>query len=271
MSEWLHPFRGRRRSAHYDVNLLWRSERLYVMDNHRVAMWCWLQHLSESKRWNLFHIDYHFDTLAADLDAWLEHLPPERATLETYLEARYEPHGISCPVVRWDNYLAIFLATHRRRLGELLFATGGVGDRPKCRVTELDPWHMVKSLEDIAAEDDPYDQNPWIVNIDLDYFTAQGSASRGFTQVFGDAFIGRIGEAVARGLRADRMCCVTIALSPETTGGWPAAERLLGVLLEPWGSKPELPKDDGPPNNAMNQPNRGATVSGSGAPVESPC
>lgn len=43
--EWLVPFKGRCYSGHYEQNFLWRHGNVYVMDNHRTALWCWLQHV----------------------------------------------------------------------------------------------------------------------------------------------------------------------------------------------------------------------------------
>ena len=43
--EWLVPFKGRNTSGIYEQNFLWRDGAVYVMDNHRAALWCWIQHL----------------------------------------------------------------------------------------------------------------------------------------------------------------------------------------------------------------------------------
>ena len=56
MSEWLVPFKGRNRSLSFDQNFLWRKDNIFIMDNHRAALWCWLQHMSpegENKGLNL--------------------------------------------------------------------------------------------------------------------------------------------------------------------------------------------------------------------------
>jgi hypothetical protein len=61
--EWILPFLGRNRSGPSEDNFLWRTGSTYIMDNHRDALWCWLQHLIPGKEYNLFHIDRHFDML----------------------------------------------------------------------------------------------------------------------------------------------------------------------------------------------------------------
>lgn len=37
--------------------------RIYVSDNHRIALWCWIKSLSngEYEKYNLVRLDYHFD------------------------------------------------------------------------------------------------------------------------------------------------------------------------------------------------------------------
>ena len=60
---WLLPWKERGASGALKDNFLWRSERLYVMDNHRLALWCWFQHIEEWHNWTYVHIDRHFDAL----------------------------------------------------------------------------------------------------------------------------------------------------------------------------------------------------------------
>ena len=57
--EWLVPFKGRNASGVYNRNFPWRSGTVYVMDNHRAAMWCWLQHVDPGQAHSLFHMDRH--------------------------------------------------------------------------------------------------------------------------------------------------------------------------------------------------------------------
>jgi len=57
--EWLVDFKGRKSSGVYNQNFLWRSGSVYVMDNHRAAMWCWLQHVDPNHPHAILHIDRH--------------------------------------------------------------------------------------------------------------------------------------------------------------------------------------------------------------------
>ncbi|MFP9097729.1 UPF0489 family protein [Flavobacterium sp. RHBU_24] len=43
------------------TNFLYKSGKVYVMDNHRCASWCWLQEIDTDKEYNYLHIDRHYD------------------------------------------------------------------------------------------------------------------------------------------------------------------------------------------------------------------
>ena len=80
--EWIVPFTGRNHSGATEQNSLCRSGNVYVMDNHRAALWCWLQELDLSKPHSLIHIDRHTDTLQSQMDQWLENLPDWSAGID---------------------------------------------------------------------------------------------------------------------------------------------------------------------------------------------
>ena len=41
--------------------MLWQNDKVYVMDNHRDAAWCWLQQCKDEEKYNFMHIDRHYD------------------------------------------------------------------------------------------------------------------------------------------------------------------------------------------------------------------
>jgi hypothetical protein len=132
--DWLVPFKGRNESGIYNQNFLWRYGNVYVMDNHRAALWCWLQHVDPRSRHSIFHIDRHNDTLQARLDEWLANLPESLVdlTIDQYLAFSYVPDvlGRSIPVFRWDNYLSIYFALFGKKVSACYFATHREGDQP---------------------------------------------------------------------------------------------------------------------------------------------
>lgn len=243
MGEWILPLQRRADSGTHQLNFLWRSDRLYVMDNHLAALWCWQQHLSESPEWQLLHIDRHYDTLRSRIDQWLELFPRSPVPLPDYLRLSQTVDGSACPVMRWDNYLSIFLARYGDRITRALFATAREGDKPQhAGLVELDPWAALDELERIGGDEDEFwDEPPWIVNVDLDYFTSRRVTGGSCRRVFDDEYVTEMGVHVADGLRRQRIRCATLALSPEMTGGWSLAETLMGTFLTSWGDLPRLP------------------------------
>ena len=77
-TEFLLPFAGRNHSGATNQNLLCKAGNVYIMDNHRAAMWCWLQEVPEDGVVGLFHIDEHYDTLYSRIDEWKASLPALR-------------------------------------------------------------------------------------------------------------------------------------------------------------------------------------------------
>ena len=44
-----------------DDVMLWQNGKIYVMDNHRDATWCWFHQCRDGERYNFMHIDRHYD------------------------------------------------------------------------------------------------------------------------------------------------------------------------------------------------------------------
>ncbi len=125
--EFILPFSGRNVSGTYDNNFLWRFGSTYIMDNHGAALWCWLQHIDNVSKYELLHIDQHYDCLSSRIEEWLEALPPNLNKL-TFEEYRHLSHrsfdGLGkTPTIRFDNYLSIFLKLYSSSLNKCAFVT----------------------------------------------------------------------------------------------------------------------------------------------------
>jgi hypothetical protein len=135
--DWLVPFTGRNASGVYNQNFLWRDDSLYVMDNHRAAMWCWLQHVDPNQPHSLFHMDRHYDCLDSRMTEWLENCPDDlrRLSVAEYLNYDYAftDFGSSDRVqlFSWDNYLSIYLARYGNSLNQLRMCTHEDGNEPQ--------------------------------------------------------------------------------------------------------------------------------------------
>ena len=238
--DFLVPFKGRNYSGCYDQNFLWKSNNVYVMDNHRAALWCWLQHISPERSHSIFHMDRHYDTLESQMTTWMKHLPNDWGmTIDEYLTHSYEFHdGDDIPLFRFDNYLSIYLKKFGKALNSCYFATHDDGDKPKLKRKMLaDLWDIPGNFEYWLSRDKTA---PWIVNIDLDYFFCDDAgdsqacfASRNYIE---DIF-----RVVRRKIGDGSIAVTTIALSPEFAGGWEQSEQVMDIAMTALGIDFRLP------------------------------
>lgn len=233
--KWLLPFKGRNPSGKWDVNFVWQSDAIYIMDNHRAAAWCWANAIDNQRKYRLFHIDHHTDTLSANLPSWAEASPNLwEVTLEEYLAA--ECMFTTCPLFTYDNYLSIFLRKYKFLITHLAFATHNEGDRLDCcHTADHDLWDLPGNLDCL---DQPGD--PWIVNVDLDYFVCWPDDETAIRLVHDD-YIATIATKLKDRLDSGTVAVLTIALSPEHCGGWAKAETLCEVFCAHLGVCFRLP------------------------------
>lgn len=123
-NEWLYPFKGRNSSNHSDQNFLWRNGCIYVMDNHRAALWCWLQEIDSNSSCELIHIDAHYDCLSVDGHEALDNLPDlSKISIHDYLAIKGMDRLIHQEtfLIRWDNYIPLAYRILPRTLRKYLF------------------------------------------------------------------------------------------------------------------------------------------------------
>lgn len=243
MSDWLVPFRGREHSTALRLNFLWATDldqgRVYIMDNHRAAMWCWLRHLppanTSDQPLHLLHVDRHYDALCSprDLACLRQAGNPADLSIQQYLDVGYESDFLATiPLFRWDNYLGLFMSTHRERVGDWYMATHGQGRPPEgVEFLECLPWHFPAFT--------PLRQGQWLLNVDLDYFFRKGP--QGYGLLFSREYVRDFFSPLAALLRQGRGQCLTISLSPECCGGWANAEELLALACAGLGLDFQLP------------------------------
>ena len=238
--KWHIPFRGRGHSGCFICNFLWQKGSVYVMDNHRLAMWCWLQKIKNEEKIDLLHIDQHYDCIASRHEQWLSSAPDkiEELTLTEYVEFPWEGNYEICPLFRSDNYLSIFLEKYKERISSFYVATHKDGDLPKFVYKEF---NLFESLGYLNARCSGINAIKCIINIDLDYFTKTG---------FGDPFVVVSNEYIdtlcgilKTGLESKSILCLTFALSPEFVGSWEMSEKLFNKISEELGLGFMLPDE----------------------------
>lgn len=220
---WHVAFTERKTSGAHHQNFLVQYDDVYVMDNHRAAYWCWLRHCDVSKPFNLIHIDRHNDTLTSNLEAWDKVLPPvSTLSIQDYLDLEFHrpvPFGPH-PLIRWDNYLSLFLLRESGNLSRFVNATHGDGDAPNVEPSSSPELHALPGAVRCLADIDPA---PWICNIDLDYFfysVDQNVVGR----LVADDYLQSMIESVQEHRESGGIKVTTICLSPECCGGWEPAE-----------------------------------------------
>ncbi len=216
---FLIPLKHRGASASSEDNVLWNRDQVFIMDNHRLALWCWFQKLDKTKRYNLLHIDAHPDMSESALkhfnhDLW-------RMSLTDYREAWQD--DINMPLFRWDNYIEVFLKNYQQMVGKTVSATHHVGSVKELSL-EVKPYDLVKFTQGLFSGEKYVNDLPWIVNLDLDYFF---SAAPEKVLLFSQDYIRSLSDAIKAGLLSGMIEVLTISLSPECCGSWENAEKML--------------------------------------------
>lgn len=236
-SEWIVPFKGRGTSGAFEQNFLWRKGSIYIMDNHRAALWCWLQHIQAGKKYNLFHIDRHTDTLYSRIEEWKKSiLDLSKLPIDSYLALRYHHNssGHDIPVIQYGNYLSIFLECYPEFINQCLFATHNEGDEPKwLNKMKIEIWETADTLIACLKE------REWIVNVDLDYFFYYFDEKDYF--MFSDEYVEHVFSTISEGYKDGAISVLTISLSPEYSGGWESAEELSERICQILGLDFSLP------------------------------
>ncbi|WP_319764593.1 UPF0489 family protein [Maridesulfovibrio sp.] len=236
MGKWIVDFQGRNHSTAIKLNFLWQQDNIFIMDNHRAALWCWLDVLKKSESVNLFHVDRHFDALFSAKDyAHFPHDDFEGFGIKEYLEFGYDNDFFAVtPLFRWDNYLGLFIEKYGEKIGEWAFATHGKGSAPRnIGFAAYEPWELPAALNKLEGN--------WIFNLDLDYFFGR-MADNKMGRLFTDAYINDWGNELRKAYDTGTIKVLTISLSPECAAGWAGAEAALAAFNEGLGISFTLPE-----------------------------
>jgi hypothetical protein len=222
---WIIPFKGRGHSGVIRQNFLFQSNNIYVMDNHRAAMWCWLDFYKGSiQDVGVFHLDRHTDTLQSHLGSWVSQAlaPIHVGTMDihTYLD-RVDSGFPQTKLFRWDNYLSIFLDIYQSQVTSCHYSAFDGDTINHSTLVKVEPRDIPENLDFWISK------GKWIINIDLDYFFFEANGS--FSQMYSDEYLRELFDKVAITARRNSEIVVTICFSPECCGGWPNSERVWNV------------------------------------------
>lgn len=213
------PFKGENWSHALKTNLLLREGNTYLMDNHRMAAWCWAQHIDFTQQYTIVHIDKHYDTSTHNqLDIYCQNIKGDLHELSAaeYDEMSYEYcKNEWSPIFRWDNYIPIFHNLYNRNIKEYLFFTqnSGMFWKELEKITgQYSPFNLINDFPDYFEDS----KNNLIINLDIDYFF---SDYPDYEVVFTNTIIAKIFNNINKLIEVN-VSVLTIALSPECCGGW---------------------------------------------------
>lgn len=197
-------------SQSHELNLLWQKDRFYLMDNHRAAIWCWFQSIKASESYTYLHIDAHYDDLAGAVKDFKEcQIHIKDISLDHFLKLTTSVGKQS--LLRWDNYHPVLFECYADNIEKAYFCTHHLGNHSsRDFVTQWEAALLLRNLENLEV-----DSTRFIINLDIDFLT---SVSDPKMVMFSEQYIERLAQIIHA--HYEKGAIVTVALSPECSGGW---------------------------------------------------
>ena len=177
-SKWLIDFKGRNDSSSVNVNFLWNNSNVYIMDNHRCALWCWMQHIKGVDSLDLIHIDAHTD-MDSEAPSEIDNFPNlEILTLSEYLQASWRPEHLDedTPLFTYGDFLGFFLEVYKSKVNTYRFVKRSYRtqeiNKEDDSLVFIDLWEMQFKWGSEGGLSNLFENNTkrWICDVDLDFF-----------------------------------------------------------------------------------------------------
>jgi hypothetical protein len=202
-------------SLNINDNFLFQHDNKFVMDNHRLALWCWYQAFKNGERYNLIHVDAHPDMSISSLNHFVNsNFDIRKMSLDEYRNV-LDPE-INQPLFRWDNYLRFFMEKKEFIFETSISFTHKLGSSAALKY-DYSTSFLLKIFGDIFLERKYINEKRWIVNLDMDYFVSNQPDK---ILMFSDEYIDALTECIIKGCERKMIEVVTVALSPECCGSW---------------------------------------------------
>lgn len=214
--------------------LLCQDGKIFVMDNHRLAAWCWLHTWDGITPISIVHLDWHWDLAGANSPADSSNIAA--LTIGCSLE------GFRQSQVKYDDYLSYFLHYYHDKIVCMFFSVAQE-DELKCLSNELCdrnicilPRQLLSLLKTRTQWSLP---GPTVINLDLDFFTKQAEEdpeAQAFATTEEAYECAALVGVWIKSIVDDPNCIVvTIALSPSFLDTPSDAEGLLSVIFNALG------------------------------------
>jgi hypothetical protein len=221
---WLYKKEILSESECCNLNFLYNKDKFFIMDNHLAAAWCWQQKIFANRKYNLFHIDRHYDLLDNVGDQIIEQYRDKLSgsLIEDYINLKLENNP--SPLLRFDNYLQVFRRLYPKLIKSYYFATHDDGDYlDTIKSYKPEIWDLQENISYWISKENEFQ---WILNLDLDYFFTDRKEIN--YQFLTDEYINAICIEIENSI--SKIDVITIALSPEFCNGWNSAFRIMDII-----------------------------------------
>ncbi|MBL7888808.1 MAG: hypothetical protein JNL24_04615 [Bacteroidia bacterium] len=213
--------KGENASNSCNINLVAQSDKIYIVDNHLVAFWCWLQ-LPSKLEYELIHIDRHYDLVPYNevYDSGIHNFNWENSMPEDLTSLKTVVNGFEYQIIRWDNCINLFKEIHPNFFRKTKFITqkNGTfnynGEYEEKEIHEIVGWCIDKTKN-------------VILNLDIDYFFTNIGDST--IQKYTDSYIDHVAEWVYE--EYNNFTQIIFCLSPECSISWEEAKRITNIFL----------------------------------------
>ncbi len=190
------------------------------MDNHRMAAWCWANHIDnyEIEKYTIIHIDRHNDTVANEMEQWTSSLKNglKGLSLNEYDNIEYQKNKHNkYKVFKWNNYIPLFHHYYSNQINRYIFFTNTNEKTPDFLnnfVEHCPACNLFNSLRICFGNS----KESFIINLDIDFFFIDNPR---YKILYSDSVIKKLIKDIMELMKNDKNI-LTIALSPECCGGW---------------------------------------------------
>lgn len=215
---------GENSSLGTGFNFLASYDKVYVIDNHLAAFWCWLK-IPFDKPYKLIHVDQHYDcsSIYENTEALINSIDWRNLKLEE-LSNIYFDKELERPLLTWDNYICSFYQLRPSFFEMAYFFTHGVGDFDYLGKSENYDFEQIYNFKFTSGTN-------YLLNLDIDIFF-----SNDFKRVqFSEPDIKRMGKWINKNILKFEQ--IIICLSPELCGGWSNSKKMANLILNEIGYK----------------------------------
>jgi hypothetical protein len=233
MTAWIEhiPLKKKEFSGSENCSFLFQHNNIFVMDNHRLALWCWQYYLNsinqKDNKFNFFHLDAHEDA-KVDLSpsCWDE---IQNISLQDYMSEKSDVGNYL--KYRWDNYLPVFVHENQPLIRKSVFVTHQVGLLGFAH-QRISSYGLLQEFPKLFV-----DELQWIINLDLDYFYPKELKEN---LLFDTQWIKTFFRQIKKQYDQGDIALITVALSPECCGSWENAEQVCSLFSEVFNVKVKI-------------------------------